>query len=673
MSVPRQCLRELGMIGAGVMALVAAFALNMAHGEARIGVGDIIRSFAYNDDLLRDVVSGFRLPRATIGVLAGSGFAVSGALMQSILRNPMVSPGILGISAGSFFFIALATIFAPALIVFMPIAVAVCGGLVAVLMVYLLAGGFRATPLRILLAGLIVAMTISSITGALLLLYESEARFLITWSAGSLRQNGWSNVQLVWPWIVLCLIAAFTLSRAYDIARLGEDTARSLGQKHALLVTATLIVVLVLTGASVAATGPIGFVGLVAPHLVKLAGVRRHAALIPAAALWGSSLLLAADSITYMLGSLTSAPPVGAITAALGAPWLLWLVLRRSRGGQMNAASSLDFGRAGHVSPTILLLALLLLIGLTLLAGLMFVGGLPLSGMQVMQALSGKAAPLMQKIVWDMRGPRILAACLAGAGFALAGALFQAALRNPLADSSIVGVNGGATAGILLMVALFPAASATGIGMAALAGGMLAAATVYILAWRTRLTPTFLILIGISVSALCGAFVQILVMQTRFTDNPMVWLIGGLYGANWSTVQILFPTLLAGFICAMLVATKLELLSLGDITARSLGAAIAPVRLAAGATGVTVAAICVSQTGPVGYVGLLAPHLARFLCGHSLRAVLPVSVLVGALLLGLADIAARLVIAPGELPAGSVIALIGAPYLIYLIRRSMRT
>ena len=393
MSVPRQCLRELGMIGAGVMALVAAFALNMAHGEARIGVGDIIRSFAYNDDLLRDVVSGFRLPRATIGVLAGSAFAVSGALMQSILRNPMVSPGILGISAGSFFFIALATIFAPALIVFMPIAVAVCGGLVAVLMVYLLAGGFRATPLRILLAGLIVAMTISSITGALLLLYESEARFLITWSAGSLRQNGWSNVQLVWPWHVLCLIAAFTLSRAYDIARLGEDTARSLGQKHALLVTATLIIVLVLTGASVAATGPIGFVGLVAPHLVKLAGVRRHAALIPAAALWGSDLLLAADSITYMLGSLTSAPPVGAITAALGAPWLLWLVLRRSRGGQIDPASSLDFGRAGHVSPTILLLALLLLIGLTLLAGLMFVGGLPLSGMQVMQALSGKAAP----------------------------------------------------------------------------------------------------------------------------------------------------------------------------------------------------------------------------------------------------------------------------------------
>ena len=375
-------------------------------------------SFAYNDDLLRDVVSGFRLPRATIGVLAGSAFAVSGALMQSILRNPMVSPGILGISAGSFFFIALATIFAPALIVFMPIAVAVCGGLVAVLMVYLLAGGFRATPLRILLAGLIVAMTISSITGALLLLYESEARFLITWSAGSLRQNGWSNVQLVWPWIVLCLIAAFTLSRAYDIARLGEDTARSLGQKHALLVTATLIVVLVLTGASVAATGPIGFVGLVAPHLVKLAGVRRHAALIPAAALWGSSLLLAADSITYMLGSLTSAPPVGAITAALGAPWLLWLVLRRSRGGQMNAASSLDFGRAGTCFPH----------------DPAFGPSAPhrphaACGSHVRrrsaavgnaghaEALSGKAAPLMQKIVWDMRGPRILAACLCRCGF----------------------------------------------------------------------------------------------------------------------------------------------------------------------------------------------------------------------------------------------------------------
>ncbi len=665
-------MRECAMLALGSILVAVLFVFNMSHGESSIGFADILRSFFRPDELLDDVIHGFRLPRATMAVLAGSAFAVSGVLMQSILRNPMVSPGILGVSAGSFFSIVIATVLLPDLIAVMPVPIAVCGGLASVSLVYLLAGGFRATPLRILLAGLIIGMTISSMTGAILLLFEHETRHLISWSAGSLRQNGWNNVRLVYPWIGLTLILAVAFSHSFDIARLGREMATGLGQKYTALVAATLVIVLVLTGASVAATGPIGFIGLVAPHLVKLAGIRRHAVLIPASALWGSNLLLAADSLTYMLGSLTSAPPVGAVTAALGAPWLLWLVMRSAQARHMNGASSLNFGRAAHIPPRVLFVALAALVVFVTALGLLFSGGLPLSALQVAQEIYGQASPLAHRIVWDMRMPRTMAALLAGGGFALSGALFQSALRNPLADSSIVGVNGGATVGILAVVMLFPTASAGMVGIAAIAGGMAAAAIVYALAWRMKLTPTFLILIGISVSALCGAVIEIIVMQTRYTNNPMVWLIGGLYGSNWLGVQILFCTLLAGFIGAMLVAARLELLSLGDISARSLGVAITPVRLITGAIGVAVTAICVSQTGPVGYVGLLAPHLARFLCGHSLRLVLPASVLIGAVLLGLSDIAARLVIAPAELPAGSVTALIGAPYLIYLIRRSSR-
>lgn len=661
------------MLAAGCCALAAAFVANMSHGEAAIGVVEIVRALQSGEsNLMTDVIGSFRLPRSVIGVLAGSALAVSGALMQGVLRNPMVSPGILGISSGSFLAIVIAAILAPDILAVMPIPVAVSGGGLAVAAVYMMSGNIRATPLRILLSGLIVSMTISGFTGALLMIFEAEARYLISWSAGSLRQNGWANVQVAAPWIVASLVTAIVMSRSFDIAALSEDTAAGLGQKRGPVMAASIMLVLVMTSAAVAATGPIGFVGLVAPHLVKLAGVRRNIFLVPASALWGSALLLFADTMTYMLGTLTSAPPVGAITAAVGAPWLLWLVMRRGRGAGMNGQASFGFGRAAHVPPAALFCTLLLLAGVTLLAGLVFAAAFPLSFNQTVDGLFGTGSDLARRIVRDLRMPRIASALLAGGGLALAGALFQSAVRNPLADSSIVGVSGGATAGILLIVFLFPAASPFAIAFGALAGGIVAAASVYALAWRTHLTPTYLILIGISVSALCGAVVQILVMQTRFNSNPMIWLIGGLYGANWNTVLVLAPTLVAGLACAMLVAARLELISLGDLTARSLGTAIAPVRLAAGVTGVAVAAVCVSQTGPVGYVGLLGPHLARFLCGHSLRLLLPASVLVGAILLGLSDIAARLVIAPAELPAGSVIALIGAPYLIYLIRRSMR-
>ncbi len=663
------------IIVGGMVALLVFAIANLLNGEVSIGFKQAITALFFSDKaLLHDMMFGFRAPRVVVGVLAGSALAVSGALMQSLLRNPLVSPGILGISSGSYLAIVLATLFAPALLERVPLFLTVSGGWIAVVLVYLLSGGRKGTPLRIVLSGLIVSMTLGGLTTSLLLMHIAETRYLIGWGAGSLRQNDWTGVQFAWPWIIGSLALIFCASKQFDIARLGKATAASLGQRHQWVMGMTLLLVLLMTGATVTVAGPIGFIGLLAPHLVKLAGVHRHAILLPASALWGAALLLAADTLTYLFGDLLSTPPVGAVTAALGAPCLLWLVLRHRRrhAGGMHAMTGFGFRRRFEVSPWILGGVLALLLFVLLVINCVWLGGYTLHLEQLMDAAFMQGNLMHQKMLWGIRLPRILNAFLAGAGFAAAGALFQAILRNPLADSAVIGVTGGATVGSVLLVAAVPTVLGAWLPFSALVGGLVAGGIVYGLAWRRGFMPTVLILIGVSVSAICGAVVQIIIMQNRFTNDVLTWITGSLYGTGWSSVCFIAVVLVVTVPLAWLLCKQLEVLSMGDLVARGLGVPVEKTRLWAGLLGIVIAAVCVSQTGPIGYIGLIAPHCARLLAGHQMRALFCLVLPVGALILGLSDTISRILISPAELPAGAVIALVGAPYLIYLMHRNNR-
>lgn len=662
----------------GALALIFTFALNITQGEVSINFAAILNAFFNTQkNLATDIILGFRLPRAIMGCIAGGALAVSGALTQSILRNPIVSPGLLGIHAGSFLFIVLAVIFAPLLMADHPFLISISGGLCAVLLVALIAGGRSAPPLRMLLSGLLVGMSLNGLTEALLILHEEQSRQIIGWNAGSLRQNGWDNLQLVWPWITVSLLLALLMAHQLDVARLGSDAARGLGQKTRLVSGIVFALILILSGITIAVTGPIGFVGLVVPHLVKQAGIRRHAIILPACILWGGSLLLAADTLTYQLGSLTDTPPVGAVTAMIGAPFLLWLVLHQSHGDRgvilsEGQTSRFSLPRITYAPLWLIAVFILSLIILLLIAGLAWVGGYSLSVSQLLQALHGAKGSIAERIVWNIRLPRLCNAFLVGAGFALAGTLFQAVLRNPLADSGVVGVSGGAAAASLLLLALVPAAPPYAIGLSALCGGLCAGGAIYAMAWHLGLSPGRLSIIGISVAALCGALTQILLIQSRFTGNPLIWLIGSPYGTSWSTTSLLAATLVVAFPCVWLIAERIGLLCLNDQSAHGLGLDVNTTRLLAGGIGITVASLCVSCTGPIGYVGLIAPHMARLLVGHLTRPNLLLAPLIGAALVGAADCLARVIIAPAELPTGAVIAMIGAPYLLYLTRRSLK-
>lgn len=273
-------------------------------------------------------------------------------------------------------------------------------------------------------------------------------------------------------------------------------------------------------------------------------------------------------------------------------------------------------------------------------------------------------------IVWTLRLPRALVALLAGAALGVSGALLQGVTRNPIADPGILGVEAGASLAILLLVVFFPALGTLAFVPLAFVGGALAAALAFSIAAGIGLTPLRLALSGVAVAALTGALsrsVQIL-FEAR-AQTALFSLAGSVAGRSWTHVQAAAPWVLGGLLLAFLSARRVNLLALGEDVARSLGVNAARQALTLTALSVLLAASAVSVVGPIGFVGLIIPHVARALVGPDYRLALPLSALLGAGLLLWADVAARLIDRPNETPVGILVSALGAPFFVYLARR----
>jgi iron complex transport system permease protein len=282
--------------------------------------------------------------------------------------------------------------------------------------------------------------------------------------------------------------------------------------------------------------------------------------------------------------------------------------------------------------------------------------------------------PHLEMIVLDVRLPRAVLAMIIGLALAVAGTITQAIMRNPLAEPGLLGINGGAAVAAVILIVHFNNPSFVILPAFAFAGALVMAATVYLLAWRKGTSSIRIILIGIGLSALAGAAANFI---TAFGDvtasqRAMVWLSGSLFDSRWAKVQILALILVIPLVLAWLSASELDVIGLGDDWARSLGQRVDLTRgfmilLCAIISGAAVAA-----AGLIGFVGLAAPHIARRMVGFRHARTIPISALVGALLVMLADLIGRSIIAPAQLPVGLMTALLGAPFFGYLIwqRRS---
>ena len=274
-------------------------------------------------------------------------------------------------------------------------------------------------------------------------------------------------------------------------------------------------------------------------------------------------------------------------------------------------------------------------------------------------------------VVRLFRLPRIVLAALVGAALAVSGAILQGVTRNPLADPGILGISSGAALAAVSLLVYFTAAPALLLPWAAFGGALLSAALIYLLAWRGGSSPLRLILIGIGFAAGAQALTTLLVVFGEINDvqRALVWLSGSVYSRGWAEVRVLALSLAVLLPLTFLSARQLNTLSLGDESATGLGVGLERTRAFLILLSVALAAGAVAAAGTVGFVGLVAPHITRRLVGPGHEGLLPASALTGALLVVLADLIGRTVIAPSQLPAGLVTAVVGAPYFMYLLWR----
>ncbi len=316
-------------------------------------------------------------------------------------------------------------------------------------------------------------------------------------------------------------------------------------------------------------------------------------------------------------------------------------------------------------------LALALLATLAVMVVNMGVGEYPVPPLDVLRTLLGLPTGSDEYgfIVTTLRLPRMLVAGLVGLALGTAGAILQGLTRNPLADPGILGISAGAGLVAVALIVVVQDAPAALLPVAAFGGGAGVAALIAVLAWRGGDSPLRLILVGIGLGAVCSALTSLMITFGEITEvqRALVWLTGSVYGRTWAQVWPLAAAVAVFVPLALLLARDLNALNLGEDVARSLGS---PVTLRRGLlllTAVALAASSVAAAGAIGFVGLMAPHLARRLVGPDQAALLPTAGLLGALIVVAADLIGRTAFAPLELPCGLITAAVGAPFCISLL------
>ena len=307
-----------------VFLLIAGIFIHVSVGSSSIGITDVIKALFQPDNSKQTtVIQTLRLPRAVLAALIGASLAVAGALMQAITRNSLASPQVFGVNAGASLAIVVATILFPELHSKTTVYFAFLGSALGGITVYLFAAGGKVTHIKLALAGMAVHLFLSSLTQGVIVLNE-DATDVLYWLVGSINGKNWSHVLILLPWSVFGLLAAFIMGRSISILVLGENMAIGLGEKVQWIRLVSGVIVIILAGSSVAVAGPIGFIGLMVPHIARKLVGGDYQRILPFSALLGGILLIYADILSRFI-AYPFESPVGIVTALIGAPFFLYL------------------------------------------------------------------------------------------------------------------------------------------------------------------------------------------------------------------------------------------------------------------------------------------------------------------------------------------------------------
>lgn len=614
-------------------------------------------------------------PRILAALIAGGCLAVAGTLFQSLTRNPLASPDLLGITGGAQLGL-LAAMLVPSLAGVASVPLLFVCGLAAAACVGAAAGGWRATPLRLVLAGSVCMLLFSALTTLILAFFEQSIVGVSLWASGSLYQPGAAGLKIAAAWLMLPLIALPFVIHPLDPLALGDDAAASAGVRVDATRLAAMVVAVGFASVAVSVAGPLSYVGLIAPNLLRQArGAKasRLTVLVPLSALVGGALVLFTDSAVQAL-DLDATLSTGVAIAFVGTPLMLAMIRSGAAwSGALHAGQDRPAVRAGtrfirmlDAWPWPLTATVLTISGILIVcAGASF--GPTMIGAHRWLAVFDQRDELAHMLL-DLRLPRLICALLAGALLAASGVLMQSIVRNPLAGPEVLGVTQGAGLATLAALVAWPLAGHSTLAVASLAGGGVTLALTLLLNRRHRYAPLAVALTGIVIGTLWTTLSQWLITQQSVQPARfVVWLVGGTYGRSWGEVTTLLPWCVLAVPVFALLARPLDLLALGDDQAAALGLPIGVLRPLVLTVATLAACAAVAAVGPVGFIGLMAPHLASMLGARAHRTRLWLAAACGALVLVVADIAARTLLAPREIPAGVLTALIGAPYLLALL------
>lgn len=598
------------------------------------------------------------LPRLSVAVMCGFALAVAGCVMQFVLRNPIASPTTLGVASGAEFGMVMGLLLLPATTWIPTFVPAFIGGCLATGLVFTLSSSRGFSPLHMVLAGLVVSLFLGSVNTMLLLLHEQRLTTIFVWGAGVLNQNDWTSAQLLLPLIALPTLLLLVLQRPLSVLQFGDNIATSLGVNIKQIKLACLSLAIFITAAVVSEVGLIGFVGIVAPAIARMLGARSLMKQILVSGIVGSTLLLIVDLVVQPFSGVGGELlPTGAMTALIGAPFLLWLLQRTKLQSDLKARNE-SLSQYKSVVPTKIV---------TLLLGILF--ATTIIALTVGRTPVGWNATLTQSL-FELRFPRVMVALLAGIGLAFAGTIIQRLSNNPMASPEVLGISSGAALALVL-------GTLSGIAIERdqqMLLGTLGAASVTGLVWlmgrKNHFAPTHTLLTGIALSAGLDALLRVAMSSGH--DNAaalLTWLSGSTYLVSRDDMWLLMAGVLLVGAIAISLQRWITLITLGEVTANSIGLNATMVRLVLLIVVAALTTLCTIVIGPLSFIGLLAPHMARSL--HQYRALpqMITAALLGATIMVSADWIGRTLWFPWQFPAGLLASLIGGGYFLYLMRK----
>ncbi|ATL97877.1 MULTISPECIES: Fe(3+)-hydroxamate ABC transporter permease FhuB [Aeromonas] len=613
------------------------------------------------DDVRQAVVHFSWLPRLMVTLLAGAALGLAGTLMQQVLRNPLASPTTLGVASGAQLALMMVTLFAPSWLLLGREWIAMAGGSLAMALVFALAWRRQLNPVVIVFAGLVINLYLAAISMGLLLFFQEELKGLLVWGSGSLAQNSWSGVSYLLPRLLVAGGLAAVLVRPLAVLELDDASARGLGVSLLQLRLAGLGLAVFVTACVVSVVGLIGFIGLAAPAMVRLLGIRRLGQRLLWGPILGALLLTATDLLLQTLSNVWPVLiPTGAMTALLGAPLLLWLIPRLAlKSGAPKGASGLSVAR--HPAPTRLLTLLLLGLGLAIIGSLL-----------VGQGMAGWSWPswLRWQAQLEWRLPRTLAAGAAGVLLALAGTLLQRVSNNPMASPELLGVSGGTFMGVIATALLLPALPLPIMLLGGLLGAFACLLLLVLVNRKHGFQPERILLSGIAITALFEPLQAIALANGDMRVQQLLsWMSGSTYYVTLPVAYGLVALAVLMLAACLLISRWLDLLPMGSALATALGIRLNRAQLAILLLVAVLTASATLVVGPLSFVGLLAPHMAKLMGLVRARWHLLGAAASGALLMVSADWIGQQILFPQDVPVGLVSTLLGGAYFMWCLRR----